>query len=93
MNTTKLNKGTQKAERYIKMYENATCTSVMNFYSRPSYRKMAIEKELIKKMNDNKCYDYRVLGGNSTFFTCGYKAEDGKTLFIETACNTFEIAL
>ena len=91
--TTKLNKETQKGQHYIYMYNNASCISVTDFYSRPSYRKISIEKKIIEKMIDNKCYGYRVLGGNSSFFTCGYKSEDDKKLYIETQCNTFEIEL
>ena len=44
-------------------------------------------------MINNDCYNYRVLNGNCFYFTCGYTSRDGKTLYIETSCNTFEIEL
>lgn len=93
MNTTKLNRETQKAERWIDSYNRASDYSVETFYGRPSYNKIRAENECINRMKSINGYGYRVLGGNSSFFTCGYKSEDGKTLYIETACNTFEIAL
>lgn len=93
MNTTKLNKTTKKAERWIKEYKNSFNYSVRDFYKSCSYDKMQAEKDIINKMNDNKCYGYKILNGNTFYFTCGYKSEDGKTLYIETSCNTFEIAL
>ena len=93
MNTTKLNNGTQKAEHYKKLYRMADCSSVDYFYNRPSSTKRAIEKTIREKMIDNDCINYRVLGGNSSFFTCGYTSRDCKKLYIETQCNTFEIEL
>lgn len=93
MNTTKLNKTTARAERWIHAYNRANCYSVEDFYKSPSGCKIRAEKECLARMNSINGYGYRVLGGNSSFFTCGYKSEDGKTLYIETHCNTFEIAL
>ena len=93
MNTTKLNKSTERASRWINSYNRADYTSVEDFYSRPSYNKINAERKCLERMNSINGYGYRVLGGNSSFFTCGYKSEDGKTLYIETHCNTFEIAL
>lgn len=91
MNTTKLNNTTQKARRYIKAYEESTCHSVQFFYGRPSYRKISIEEKIKNRMATENCIGYRVLGGNSSFFTCGYRSSDNKKLYIETYCNIFEI--
>lgn len=85
----KLNKNTIKAKNYLEMYRKCTCTSIFDFYGNPSRRKEAIENHIIQKMDDNNCYGYKVLCGNSSFFTCAYRNE--KTLFIETFANTFEI--
>lgn len=93
MYTTKLNKETKKAERWIDSYNRADCHSVEDFYSRPSYNKISAERKCIERMNEINGYGFRILSGNSSFFTCGYKSENGDTLYIETACNTFEIAL
>lgn len=93
MNTTKLNKNTKRAESWIDSYFRSTYASIDEFYNRASYNKVRAEKECINRMLEVNGKGYRVLGGNSSFFTCGYLSNDGKTLYIETACNTFEIAL
>ena len=91
MYTTKLNNTTERAERYIRQYEKSTCHSVQFFYGHPSYRKISIEEKIRNRMSTENCIDYRVLGGNSSFFTVGYMSNDRKKLFIETYCNIFEI--
>ena len=93
MNTTKLNKSTERASRWIDSYNRAIYTSVEDFYNRPSHNKINAERRCLERMNSVNGYNYRVLGGNSSFFTCGYKSKDGNTLYIETHCNIFEIAL
>lgn len=93
MNTTKLNKTTQKAKTWIDTYFQSSCFSVRDFYGHCSNEKIRIEKNIKNKMIENNCHDYRVLNGNCFYFTCGYMSEDDNTLYIETACNTFEISL
>lgn len=93
MNTTKLNKTTQKAERWIKEYKNSFCRSVENFYNRCSSEKISIERSIKERVNENGLIGYKVLNGNCFYFTCGYMSQDMKTLFIETKSNIFEIAL
>ena len=93
MTTTKLNKNTKKADYYKRLYNMADCSSVDGFYNNPSYTKRQIEKTIREKMIDNDCINYRVLCGNSSFFTCGYTSRNRKTLYIETSGNTFEIEL
>lgn len=93
MATTKLNKNTQKADYYTRLYNMADCTSVDDFYNNPSTTKRRIEKTIKERMIDNDCINYRVLCGNSSFFTCGYTSRDSKILYIETSSNTFEIEL
>lgn len=90
---TKLNKTTQKAKRWIEQYFNSYCLSVQTFYKNCSSAKIEIEKEILAKMDSLECVCYRVLNGNCFYFTCGYLSLDKKTLYIETSCNTFEIAL
>ena len=93
MNTTKLNRTTERAKRWIDGYFRSNYYSIDGFYNRPSYNKIRAEKECINRMLEVNGKGYRVLGGTSSFFTCGYLSNDGKILYIETACNTFEIAL
>lgn len=93
MNTTKLNKTTQKAKRWIEEYFNSSCFSVDNFYGRCSSEKLSIERKIKERIyNDNLC-DYRVLNGNCFYFTVGYRDNNGDTLYIETVSNIFEIDL
>ena len=93
MNTTKLNRNNARAENWVNSYFNSSYYGVEQFYNRPSYNKIRAERECINRMLEVKGEGYRVLGGNSSFFTCGYLSNDSKILYIETACNTFEIAL
>lgn len=93
MYTTKLNNTTQKASNWIEQYNNSCCYSVLNFYGNCSRRKEAIENDIKKKMTENNCHGYKVLNGNSSFFTCAYKNSDNSILYVETIGNTFEIEL
>ena len=93
METTKLNKTTKKAEKWINEYKNSFCSSVENFYNRCSYEKIQAENTIKKRIIANNFHGYKVLGGNSFYFTCGYMSSGDKTLFIETASNIFEIEL
>ncbi len=93
MNTTKLNKTTARAEGWINHYFNSDYYSVEQFYNRPSYNKIRAENGCINRMNSINGKGYKVLGGNSSFFTCGYMNETRDILYIETAYNIFEIDL
>ena len=91
MYTTTLNRETERAQCYIEQYEKSTCHSVQFFYGRPSYNKIRVEEKIRDRMAKENCIDYRVLGGNSSFFTVGYRSNDNKKLYIETYCNIYEI--
>ena len=93
MNTTKLNKTTQKAEKWINEYFNSSCFSVRDFYTSRVYRKESIEDAIKMKMRENNLHDYRIVSGNGFYFTCGYMNESEDILYIETASNIFEIDL
>lgn len=93
MNTTKLNRTTQKANYYVTLYNNSNCNSVDFFYKNCSSEKRRIENTILNRMASNNCHAYRILAGNTCFFTCGYLSQDNNTLFIETKDNIFEIAL
>lgn len=93
MYTTKLNKTTQKAEKWINEYFNSSCYSVDNFYGRCSSEKISIEHRIKDRIyHDNLC-DYRILNGNCFYFTVGYRDNNGDKLYIETVSNIFEIDL
>ena len=91
MQTTKLNKTTKKAEKWIKEYINSFCISVKTFYGKCSSAKVEVENTIKKRITANNCHNYKVLNGNCSHFTCGYMSSDYKTLFIETASNIYAI--
>ena len=93
MNTTKLNKTTQKARAWIEQYNNSSCYSVRDWYTSRVYRKESIEEAIKERIRAEGLHGYKVLSGNSSFFTCGYKSADGSILYIETAYNIYEIVL
>ena len=93
MNTTKLNKTTQKAEAWIKQYFNSSCFSVRDYYGRCSYAKISIESRIRDRMVENDFIGYRVLNGNSFYFTVGYTDRTENILYIETVSNIYEIDL
>ena len=93
MNTTKLNKTTQKAEAWIKQYFNSSCFSVENYYGRCSQEKISIESRIRGRMVENDLIGYRVLNGNSFYFTVGYTDRTENILYIETVSNIYEIDL
>ena len=93
MNTTKLNKTTQKAKSWIESYFSSSCFSVRDFYTSRVYRKESIEDALKAKMRENNLHNYRIVSGNGFYFTCGYMNESEDILYIETVSNIFEIDL
>lgn len=93
MNTTKLNKTTQKAESWIKQYFASSCFSVRDYYGRCSDEKIRIERKIHDRMIENNLIDYRVLNGNCFYFTVGYTDITENILYIETVSNIYEINL
>lgn len=93
MNTTKLNKTTKKAEKWIGEYLNSNCSSVSDFYEFKVHNKARIEHSIKTRLNVDHLIGYKVINGNCFYFTCGYMTADKKTLFVETASNIYEIEL
>lgn len=93
MTTTKLNKTTKKAAKWIKEYFDSDCYSVSDCYASNVSRKESIERAIKTRLIDNHLIGYKVINGNCFYFTCGYMTADKKTLFIETYSNIFEIEL
>ena len=93
MNTTKLNRTTKKAEKWIDEYFNSSCFSVDSFYGRCSDEKRQIERRIKERIYNDNLGDYRVLNGNCFYFTVGYRDNNGDTLYIETVSNIFKIDL
>lgn len=88
-----LNKNTQKASNWINGYFNSHYFGIEQFYNNPSCNKVRAERDCINRMIAINGTGYKVLGGNSSFFTCGYMDKSENTLYIETFGNTYKIPL
>ena len=93
MYTTKLNKNTKKAKYLIDSYFKSHYLTVRDCYKTRSYTKEAIEDKIINRIYSEGMTDYRVLSYNTFHFTCGYMDKNENILYVETACNIFEIDL
>lgn len=79
-------RGKQWKEAYLKSKYN----SIYDLYRNPSNEKRYVESALIKIMHEEGGWNYKVLGGNSMMFTCGWLMNNGN-LRIETRYNSYEI--
>ena len=93
MNTTKLNKSTQRAQNFIKSYFGSHIFSVRDAYSSRVPTKESIEDRIKERLRAEGLHDYRIISYNGFYFTCGYMDETENTLYIETAYNIYEIDL
>ena len=59
----------------IENYNNSTLFTVLSCYRKPSYYKLEAEYKIVKEMHSNGGHDYRIIGFNSSFFSCGYLRE------------------
>ena len=87
-----------KAERrkyYAQRFVCSDCTSVMNYYVKPSDTKVAIEQNIKSQVLERNGKRYRILGGNTFYFTCAYAYPKNGTwiLVIETTSNHSEYGL
>lgn len=93
MTTTKLNKTTQRAKNWIELYNSSNYYSVCDWYKSRTPRKESIENSIKQRIKEEGLKAYKIVSANGFYFTCGYKSQDGKTLYIETVSNIYEIAL
>lgn len=80
----------QKRDYYNSLYNKSHNSSVLDFYKSCSSYKYNAEREI---KNRTGVTGYRVLCGNSSFFTVGYYWQDTETKkeyhCVETASNIF----
>lgn len=76
-----------KGQNYIELFNKSRHFSVREFYNNPSIEKIAAENKILKK---SELKAYRVLGGNSSFFTAGWLDIEDR-LHIETRTNSYVI--
>lgn len=91
----KLNRNTEKAQRFITRYD---CSEV--FTLSECYVRYSEAKERAYRRCHNICYEmngwgFRIMSYNSQMFTCGWLYEDKETgvimLNVETAYNSYQI--
>ena len=85
----------QRREYYVQRFVHSDCTSVMNYYVKPSDTKVAIEQNIKRQMLERNGRRYRILGGSAFYFTCAYAYSKNGTwiLVIKTASNHLEYDL
>ena len=80
----------EKRGYYNRLYDNSYCYSVLDFYKTCSSSKRYAENEIRQR---DGITGYRVLCGNSSFFTVGYywtdKTTNKRYKCVETASNIF----
>ena len=93
MNTKRMTLNNTKMASWYNSYLKSNCYSVKNFYGRCSYEKINIEESIKARLHDDNLIGYKILNGNSFFFTVGYMSSDRKKFYVETSCNIFECEL
>lgn len=85
----------QRRAYFATKFIHSGCTSVMNYYVKPSNKKVAIEQGIKEQMLARNGKRYRVLDGNTFYFTCAYvyPKDDAWILVVETISNHLEYDL
>lgn len=85
----------QRRAYFAKKFILSDCTSVMNYYVKPSDKKVAIEQGIKEQMLARNGKRYRVLDGNTFYFTCAYvyPKDDTWILVVKTVSNHLEYDL
>ena len=80
---------TKQGQRFLAAYANATSTSVKDYYKSASSAKISAENSILRAIGEAFKHTYRVLSGNSFFFSAAYQTDEG--LVVETRANTYII--
>lgn len=85
----------ERREYYVQKFMHSNCTSVMNYYAKPSDTKVAIEQHIKSQMRERNGKRYRILSGNCFTFICAYvyPKEDKWILVVKTVSNHYELEL
>ena len=85
----------ERREYFVQKFMHSDCTSVMNYYAKPSDKKVAIEQNIKRQMLERNGKRYRILSGNSFCFICAYvyPKDDTWILVIKTVSNHYELEL
>lgn len=80
---------TKQGQRFLSAYASATSRSVKEYYKTASSAKISAENSILRAIGEAFKHTYRVLSGNSFFFTAAYQSAEG--LVIETPGNSYLI--
>lgn len=85
----------QRREYYVQRFVHSDCTSIMDYYVKPSNTKISIEQDIKRQMLARNGKRYRVLHGDKFNFTCAYAypKEDKWILVVETRGGHHELEL
>ena len=85
----------QRRECYVQRFVHSDCTSIMDCYVKPSYTKVAIERDIKSQMLERNGKRYCILSSNPFYFTCAYvyPKDDTWILVVETAYSHLEYDL
>ena len=83
----RINKTSKVGEMYLRCYKEAKATSVKQFYNSPSVSKIRAEESCLQTMWREQGQGYKVISGNSFYFTAAWITEYG--LRIETPKNSY----
>ena len=67
---------TKKGKHFLSAYQTATSRSVKEYYKTASYAKVIAENSILRSIGEAFKNTYRVLSGNSFFFTAAYQTAD-----------------
>ena len=85
----------QRRAYFAKKFMNSDYTSVTNYYIKPSNKKVATEQVIKEQMLARNGKRYRVLNGNTFYFTCAYAypKDEAWILVVKTVSNHLEYDL
>ena len=80
---------TKQGRRFLSAYQSATSNSVKEYYKTASYAKVSAENSILRSIGEAFKKTYRVISGNTCFFTAAYQTAEG--LVVETPGNSYLI--
>ena len=83
----RVKKESKKGQAFLARYERATAKSVKQFYRQPSADKKRIEQYLRLIMQDEKGKGFKIIGGNSFYFTAAWLVSN--RLRVETVGSSY----
>ena len=79
----------KKGQNFLSAYQSATSRSVKEYYKTASSAKISAENSILRAIGEAFRNTYRVISGNTVFFTAAYKSADG--LVVKTPVNSYLI--